>query len=107
MLLSNQVAEIIKCRPLPIRILTDNESLVNAAYSTTSVEEKRLRIDVASLREMIHSKSIYDVKWVPTNKQLADCLTKQGAKSDQLLAVIKQQGALDPDHLHLMPSRHE
>ena len=44
MLLSNQVAEIMNIKPLPIRLIIDNESLANAAYSTTSVEEKRLRI---------------------------------------------------------------
>ena len=28
------------------------------------------------------------VKWVPTDKQLADCLTKKGKKADWLLDVV-------------------
>ena len=106
-LLSTQIAEVMNIPKIPITIVTDNESLANAVRSTTSVEEKRLRIDISAIREMLNTKEISAVTWVPTKLQLADCLTKQGAKTDNLLAVIKQQMRIDPTHLKLMPIRHE
>ena len=107
-LLSTQISEILGLESrVPITLVTDNESLANAVRTTTSVEEKRLRIDIAALREMTSSGEIHEVKWVPTEHQLADCLTKQGAKIDHLLSLIKRQSRLDPCSLQLMPSWHE
>ena len=37
---------------------------------------------------MIENKIVDDVKWVPINKQLADCLTKKAKKGDLLLDVV-------------------
>ena len=56
---------------------------------------------------MVNRKEVEEVKWTPTAHQLADCLTKQGAKIDNLLAVIRQQMRLDPTHLRFMPIWHE
>ena len=49
LLMSSQIAEIMKCEMIPITLVTDNESLANAVRSKTSVEEKRLRIDLSAL----------------------------------------------------------
>ena len=106
-LIANQISEILKIAKMPIIVVTDNESLANAVRTTTSVEEKRLRIDMACLREMISTGEIQELKWVATEHQLADCLTKQGAKTDHLLALIKRQTRLDPHSLRFMPSWHE
>ena len=102
-LLSSQISEIMNSGKPPITLVTNNESLVNATRTTTSVEEKRLRIDISALREMLANKEIEEVRWVPTNHQLADCLTKQGAKYDKLLAVIKQQMRLNLGNLQFTP----
>ena len=107
-LLATQISEIFENNlKVPILLVTDNESLANASRTTTSVEEKRLRIDMAALREMVNSGEIEEIKWVPTECQLADCLTKHGAKIDHLLAIIKQQIRLNPSNLQLMPPWHE
>ena len=39
-------------------LFTDNKSLTDAAYSTTAVEEKRMRIDIAAIREAVQKKEI-------------------------------------------------
>ena len=106
-LLSHQVSEILNLQSLPIFAVTDNESLANAVRSTTSIEDKRLRIEISSLREMLNRKEITEIKWVQTENQLADCLTKQGAKTDKLIAIAKQQMRIEKTHLRLMPLRHE
>ena len=103
MLIASQIAEIMGFKKLPITLVTDNESLANATHSTTSVEEKRLRIDISALRESLCSKEIDEIRWVPTQHQLADSLTKQGAKSDKLLAVVRQQMKLSMSNLQFTP----
>ena len=41
---------------IKITIICDNKSLVNAVHTSTSVENKRLQIDIGALREMIHKR---------------------------------------------------
>ena len=72
-----------------ITVITDNEGLKDSAYSTTAVEEKRLRVEIASIRETIRDRLV-KVEWVLKVDQLADVLTKQGASRDRLLAVLAQ-----------------
>ncbi|XP_057296123.1 uncharacterized protein LOC130625058 [Hydractinia symbiolongicarpus] len=67
---------------------TDNKSLFEAAHSTKSLEDKRVRVDMASLRQSINQKEI-ELKWISTKHQLADVLTKQGANSTLLMDVLQ------------------
>lgn len=67
---------------------TDNRSLVEAVHSTKSTEEKRLRVDIAAIKEAIENKEI-EIKWVEKQYQLADVFTKQGADSSLLLHVLR------------------
>ena len=107
MLLSSQICEMTSEESIPILLITDNESMANAVRSTTSIEEKRLRVDISALREMIDRKEIEHVGLIPSEHQLADCLTKQGSKPDRLYAVIKQQMRFNHTLLRFMPVRHE
>ena len=66
----------------------DNQSLHDAVYSTKCVEDRRLRPDIALLREKLATGEIKDIKWVESSLQLADCLTKAGASSRPLLEVL-------------------
>ena len=72
----------------PIDCFVDNKSLCDAIYSSNAIEDRRLRIDVAVLRNMLGSKEIRKVSWVPSSEQLANCLTKRGASTQQLKAVL-------------------
>ena len=58
--------------------------MCESVHSTTVNEEKRLRIEIASIRESIRRKEI-EVEWVENQRQLADVLTKQGADSSKLM----------------------
>lgn len=66
---------------------TDNASLIEAIKSTTSVNDKRLRIDIAVLREMVKNEEM-TVVWIPSHEQLADCLTKNTSCKDSLYRVF-------------------
>ena len=50
-------------------------SLCESVHSTTANEEKRLRVEIASIRESIRRKEV-EVEWVENQRQLADVLTK-------------------------------
>ena len=72
---------------LPVIAVTDNKSLALAIESTHLVQEKRLRIDISAIKEVVETQNV-SVKWVPGVKQLADCMTKKGASPFDLMNTI-------------------
>ena len=95
-LLSKLLAEIIynkKKDHLPIECRIDNRSLFQAAHSTNTLNDKRLRIEMSIVREMLERKEI-NLTWVETKEQLADVLTKNGASNTKLLKTL-QEGFLN------------
>ena len=66
----------------------DNLGLQNALYSTKLVDEKQTRIDVAAIQQMLSTNKVSQVLWCPTQKQLANVLTKRGASSGLILDVF-------------------
>lgn len=74
---------------LPIVCVTDNHSLLDAVKSTKSVTEKRLRLEISSIKELIHSGTIQQIMWSATKEQLAP-LTKKGASALVLLRALSE-----------------
>ena len=72
---------------LPVEGFTDSKSLWESLHNTRQCEEKLLRNSIAGLKELMDMKMIEEVHWVPTNRQLADCMTKRGQTSGWLLRV--------------------
>ena len=83
------VKEIIgvQNKTIPITAYTVNKSVIEAVFSTKLVDDKRLRVDKAAIREFMKTKDIYQIKWCAGVIQLANCMTKQGASGYQLLNV--------------------
>ena len=77
------------CNKIPINCYIDNHSLYENLHSTKSVSEKRLRIDIAAVKEMMQKGEISDVNWIEASYQLSDCFTKKGASSKKLINVLK------------------
>ena len=75
---------------LKIKCRTDNKSLVDAVYTTKTLNltEKRLKIDICVLRDMIEKGEISTISWGESDTQLADSLTKCGASNKRLLDVL-------------------
>ena len=84
------LSELSGCTEMPINCYVDNKSLFDSLNSNKHVDDKRLRIDLAVLNEMIERKEIQSVRWVDTTHQLADCLTKKGASAERLRAAISK-----------------
>ena len=74
---------------IKIEAHTDSRNLAESIRSTKSSSEKRLRIDIAAMKEMIACKEVESVKWVPTCRQLADGLTKKGAATHKLMNILE------------------
>ena len=96
-LVAAMTQELFCLENLPkIQLLTDSRSLKEHLDSNKIISDPRLRVDVARLREMSNLKEI-EIKWVPSEMQLADSLTKRGASTD-LLRKLLVSGIL-PEHL--------
>ena len=79
-------------RSQPIDAFVDHKGLVEAVASTKLVADRRLRLDIGALKQMLES-DVRNILWVPGEKQLANCLTKKGAGSGALLGCF-QEGRL-------------
>eukprot|EP00435_Cladocopium_sp_Y103_P048189 s837_g14.t1 len=77
----------------PPVIITDCKSLFDhliAVTSPTSIEDRRTSIDIVILRQSLERLK-GSLRWVPTNRMLADSLTKNaGDPTDLLRACIRQ-----------------
>jgi len=86
------IEDILRLQPgtIPIKAYTDNKSVLEAISSTKLVDDKRLRVDIAGIREMLLKSDINEVVWCPGKMQLADCMTKQGVSGFRLLKVLQE-----------------
>ena len=73
---------------LPLDCYIDSKQLHEALYSIHPVLDKRLRVEIRILCEMLEKKEINSVKWISSEEQLANCLTKRGASCDSRLNVL-------------------
>ena len=70
-----------------MHVLTDSKSFMDHLNLTNIIDDTRMRVDMARIRQIVELKEA-QMKWVPKEEQLADPLTKQGASSAKLLEVL-------------------
>ena len=80
-------------RRLKIVCYTDSHSLSDAIRTSNTTKEKRLLIDIAALREAKDKEEI-EVKWIETQKNIANPLTKKTPDSTSLMRVLNE-GRID------------
>ena len=73
---------------IPIYMKTDCKSLKDNLESTSLVANKRLRIDIAAIKEMVEKGDIEKVAWISSREQLADALTKQKGEKGLLMTYL-------------------
>ena len=89
-LIASMLTEMLNLSSLPVvHCFTDSKSLVENLESTKVVSDKRLRVDVARLRQMVERKEVC-LHWVEGCDQIADSLTKRGASFQKLFEVLKE-----------------
>lgn len=95
--LNKSMQELIGKDPqdIPVHIFSDNKSLVDNLHTTTSVEDRRLRIDICVLRDMCQNGEITQLRWIPTELQVANALTKKGCSSLYLYQILQRRNTFD------------
>ena len=83
--------QIIGNANLKIKCFTDNKSLTDSLTSLKQVNDRRLRLEITVLRNMLEKEEITTVTWVNSSEQLADCLTKKGVCVDKLQTAISRE----------------
>ena len=78
-----------KAKQIPMRLITDSKNLYKATYSSTPVENKRLRIDIGKLKESIKTNELHSFIHVEGKDMLADVLTKKGASAKKLISLLR------------------
>ncbi|KAG1681692.1 Retrovirus-related Pol polyprotein from transposon RE2 [Nymphon striatum] len=82
-----EMIQIKKGQSIMIKCFTDNKSLCQNIHSTKLISEKRLCLDLASIKESVSQGDI-TVTWIKTSSQISDCLTKAGADFHPLIKVL-------------------
>ena len=74
-----------------IKFITDSKSLDDAVYSSKTITEKRLKIELCAIPESLEKGKTRSVTWVNSRDQLADCLTnKEGESCEKLYDVLSR-----------------
>ena len=74
---------------VPISAYVDNKSVVDALHSTKAVEDKRLRIDIGAIKQLMKCKEVASIQWIPGKMMLANVLTKRGAAWFDILELLQ------------------
>ena len=61
---------------VPLTILTDSLTLFKVLHNTSVMTEKRLKVDISAAREAYENKEIDFIGWIPSEKSIANGLTK-------------------------------
>ena len=73
---------------LPVTCRIDCRSLFDALKSTKETSEKRLRLEISSVKQQIERGFITNIEWVKAESQLADSLTKKGASCLKMMRCL-------------------
>ena len=79
---------------LDVIAYADNQSLYDAGHTMKQTLEKRLLVDISSIRETIERNEI-QVTWINKEKKLSDILTKAGVLSKEFLSVLRTSKMID------------
>ena len=80
-----------KADNIPGLAITDNQDLFSCVHNLKACEDKRLLADIISIKQAIaEDKTITELRYVPKEVMIADCLTKTGKTGDDLLQVVKR-----------------
>ena len=75
---------------IPVRAIIDNKDTFDSVHSTTDVSERKLRREIAVIKQMLREKDLEELIWIRGPHQLADPLTKLGANGETLMQVMQE-----------------
>ena len=94
-----------KADKIPGLAITDNQDLFSCVHNLKPCEDKRLLADIISIKQaIVDDKTITELRYVPADDMIADCLTKTGKLGDDLLNVVKTGVYQIPGGVHIRDS---
>ena len=94
-----------KADKIPGLAITDNQDLFSCVHNLKPCEDKRLLADIISIKQaIVDDKTITELRYVPANDMIADCLTKTGKLGDDLLTIVKTGVYQIPGGVHIRDS---
>lgn len=82
-------------RKFRIESFVDSKTLFNFGVRNASTLEKRLQIDVYSIRESLDNKELESLSWIPESDNPADSLTKFKLSTESILWKIMKDNKID------------
>jgi hypothetical protein len=73
----NQIVRTLGIPPIPVVICTDSRSLYECLVKLGTTNEKRLMIDIMSIRESYEKREISEIRWINGKDNPADACTKK------------------------------
>ena len=75
---------------IPGIALTDNQDLYSCVHNLKACEDKRLLADIINIKQsIVDDKTINELRYVPKEIMVADCLTKTGKLGEDLLQIVR------------------
>lgn len=80
-------------KSIPLIVCTDSKSLFECLVKLRTTQEKRLMIDIRSLRESYERRQIAEIIWIKGNSNPTDAMTK--SKTCQALKELMDTNKID------------
>ena len=74
--LKSTIEQILQIHNLPLILCTDSKSLFDCLVKLGTTQEKRLMVDLMSIRQSYERRQITEIRWIDGNKNPADAMTK-------------------------------
>ena len=79
-----------KADNIPGLALTDNQDLYSCVHNLKACEDKRLLADIINIKQAIaDDKTITELRYIPKEQMISDCLTKSGKLGEDLLKIVR------------------
>ncbi|CAC5421995.1 unnamed protein product [Mytilus coruscus] len=75
---------------IAVNCFVDNKDLYHAIYSNKPVGEKRLRVKINAIKQLLQDGELKELKWIQTNEQIANVLTKHGISGQDITRCFKK-----------------
>ena len=76
-------------RQMKVKVVVDSRDTYDTIHSTVASDNRRLRSEIARIKENLNMGEITSLSWKPGKEMVADCLTKRTANSADLLAIFQ------------------
>jgi hypothetical protein len=95
------IATRLSVPKIPLIVCTDSFSLYECLVKLRTTKEKRLMIDIMSLRQLYERQELFEIRWIHGEDNPADAMTKAGLNNalrtfiDENCITMRVQGQVN------------